>query len=234
MDAPRFAIYFVPPATTALYRFGAGFLGYDCYTGHDLGYTQKTGLRAAEWAELTREPRKYGFHATLKAPFQLLPKLTEMDLATELRRIAASPRMVPTIEPIVQALGSFVAVVSDRANAAVDRLAADCVTAFEEFRLPLAPEERARRLAAGLSARQIAHLDRWGYPYVFDEFRFHMTLTGPVDGQRRGAIVTLLQALLNHVTGGDPLPIAQLVLVRQDARTAPFRVVCQAELTVLR
>jgi putative phosphonate metabolism protein len=234
MDGPRFAIYFVPPASSTLYRFGAGFLGYDCYTGQELGYTQASGLRASEWAELTREPRKYGFHATLKAPFRLLPKFNETDLMAELRRFAASRRMVPTIEPVVRTLGSFVAIVPDRANPAIDRLAADCVTAFEGFRLPLTPEERSGRLAAGLSARQIAHLDRWGYPYVLDEFRFHMTLTGPIDGDRRGSIVSLLQALLNHATGSEELAIAQLVLARQDARSAPFRVVCQAELNARR
>ena len=35
MDEPRYAIYFVPPANSDLHRFGAGFLGYDCYTGED-------------------------------------------------------------------------------------------------------------------------------------------------------------------------------------------------------
>jgi hypothetical protein len=61
-----------------------------------------------------------------------------------------------------------------------------------------------------------------------------MTLTGPVDARRRYAVVTLLQALFNHVNGSDLLPIAQIAVVRQDARSTPFRVVCQAELTALR
>ena len=80
MDEPRYAIYFVPPAACGLYRFGAGFLGYDCYTGESLRHPQGIALTASEWAQLTREPRKYGFHATLKAPFHLLPPLTEADL----------------------------------------------------------------------------------------------------------------------------------------------------------
>src|SRR5262249_12768926 len=79
-DEPRYAIYFVPPADSALYRSGAGFLGYDCYPGKRLRQPQDTGLTASEWAQLTREPRRYGFHATLKAPFRLLPPFTEMDL----------------------------------------------------------------------------------------------------------------------------------------------------------
>src|SRR5262249_54746601 len=109
-----------------------------------------------------------------------------------------------------------------------------CVTAFDNFRSPVTPEERRRRLGAGLTNRQIENLDRWGYPYVLEDFRFHMTLTGPVDAGRRGAIVSLLQALLNRVNGGRSLPIARVVLVRQHAQTAPFHVVSHAELQALR
>lgn len=230
MDAPRYAIYFVPPPDGELYRFGAGFLGYDCYGGAELGYTEKSGLRQPEWRELTRAPRIYGFHATLKAPFRLLPTFAERDLIAELERFAASPRVIPVIEPTVQALGQFIALVPKRTNAALDRLAAECVTAFDGFRQPIMPEERHKRLGAGLNNRQIENLDRWGYPYVFEEFRFHMTLTGPVEAGRRGAVVTLLQALLNRINGGHLLPIARVVLVRQQAQSAPFRVVCYAEL----
>jgi hypothetical protein len=90
MDEPRYAIYFVPPADSDVYRFGAGFLGYDCYTGADLGHPQDMGVEASTWAELTREPRKYGFHATLKAPFHLSPAFAESDIAAELRRLPPS------------------------------------------------------------------------------------------------------------------------------------------------
>jgi hypothetical protein len=86
MDEPRYALYFVPPADSALYRFGAGFLGYDCYTGERLRHPQDIALTASEWEQFTHEPRKYGFHATLKAPFRLLPPFTEMELTPELER----------------------------------------------------------------------------------------------------------------------------------------------------
>src|ERR1700687_4123026 len=133
MGEPRFAIYFVPPADSDLHRFGAGFLGYDCYTGRDLGYGQDIEIGASEWAELTREPRRYGFHATLKAPFRLRPELKEADLAAELCRFAALPRPVPAIEPVVQSLGRFIAIVPADTSTQLDRLAADCVTAFDKF-----------------------------------------------------------------------------------------------------
>ena len=38
--------------------------------------------------------------------------------------------------------------------------------------------EVAKRRAAGLSPEQDTNLVEWGYPYVLDQFRFHITLTG--------------------------------------------------------
>jgi putative phosphonate metabolism protein len=233
MDARRYAIYFVPPANSDLYRFGAVFLGSDCYTGGELGCPDDAGLDQQEWSELTREPRKYGFHATLKAPFHPLPSCTEADLTAELQRFSAIPRARPAIEPAIQSLGRFIAIVASEPSAEVDRLAADCVMAFDRFRRPLSSQERAKRLASHLTEGQIRNLDRWGYPYVFDDFRFHMTLTGPIDAGRRGAIITLLQGRFNRINGSRSLPITHVALVRQDAPSTPFRVVQQVELTAL-
>ena len=234
MDDTRYAIYFVPPAGSDLYRFGAVFLGFDCYTGADLGCPDDIDLDAGEWAALTSEPRQYGFHATLKAPFRLAPGVTAEDLVAELQRFAAIPRTPPTIEPAIQPLGRFIAIVPGERSEEVDRLAADCVMGFDRFRRPLTAQEKDRRLGAGLTEGQVRNLERWGYPYVFDGFRFHMTLTGPIDADRRAAIVALLQARFNRVNGNNALRIARLVLARQDAPSARFRVVCQAELAALR
>jgi putative phosphonate metabolism protein len=235
MGEPRYAIYFVPPAAADIYRFGAGFLGYDCYTGEDLGAPDDIGIEAAVWDELTREPRRYGFHATLKAPFQLAPAFAESDLAAELQRFAVIPRTLPSILPAIRSLDRFVAIVPAAPSVAVDRLAADCVMAFDRFRRPLSAQEREQRLAAGLTARQARNFERWGYPFVFEEFRFHMTLTGPIARERRDAVRASLQGRLDAIDGArQPLAIAQLAVLRQDARSKPFRIILQADLTPLR
>jgi putative phosphonate metabolism protein len=234
MDDTRYAIYFVPPASSDLYRFGAAFLGFDCYTGADLGCPDDIELDSGEWAELTSEPRKYGFHATLKAPFRLAPGVTAADLTAELQRFAAIPRALPAIAPAIQPLGRFIALVPGERSEEVDRLAADCVMGFDRFRRPLTAQEKDRRLGAGLTEGQVRNLDRWGYPYVFDDFRFHMTLTGPIEADRRAAIVALLQARFNRVNGSNAVPIARLALARQDVPSAPFRVVSQADLATPR
>jgi putative phosphonate metabolism protein len=225
---PRFAVYFVPAADTALYRFGAAVLGYDCYTGEGAARLHHLGLTAAEWAALTAEPRTYGFHATLKAPFRLRGEFNQGDLLADVRTLAASIPTIPLLEPAVGLIAGFVAIVPAAASPALDRLAADCVAAFERFRLPMTAQERSRRLAAGLSRHQTANLDRWGYPYVFEEFRFHMTLTGRIGPERRAAIHVLLQNAFAQACGYEPIRVDRLALARQDHPNAPFRVVGQA------
>jgi len=227
---PRFAIYFVPPADTALYRFGAAALGYDCYTGAPAARLSDAGLTEAEWAALTAEPRTYGFHATLKAPFRLRGEFDQDALLGQLKSLAASITAIPAFEPAVGLIGGFVAILPRIASPALDRLAAVCVTGFERFRLPITDEERGKRLAAGLSPHQEANLERWGYPYVFEEFRFHMTLAGRIEPARRTAIHALLQAEFLRLHGHGPIRIDQLALMRQEHPDAPFRVVGHARL----
>ena len=94
---PRFAIYFVPAADSALYRFGAAVLGYDCYTGAPVARLGEAGLSEAEWAALTAEPRTYGFHATLKAPFRLRDEFDQDALLAQLETLAASITTIPTL-----------------------------------------------------------------------------------------------------------------------------------------
>jgi hypothetical protein len=104
----------------------------------------------------------------------------------------------------------------------LQQLAADCVTAFDAFRAPLTAEDLARRKPERLTERQRDYLDRWGYPYVMEEFRFHMTLTGRLNDERRGPIVAWLRqrfATLDLTT----LAIDRIALFRQEDAASRFR-----------
>src|ERR1700692_3555819 len=173
---PRYAIYFVPGADSELYRFGASVLGYDCYTGRDIALID--GADAASWTEFVREPRVYGFHATLKAPFYLGKGSNEADLERAVLDFAADQPAVLVGELAVRELGSFIALVPKTPRPLLDRLAQACVREFGQFRLPMTGPERERRLAGGLSARQIENRSRLGYSYVVEDFRFDVTLNG--------------------------------------------------------
>jgi hypothetical protein len=185
-------------------------------------------LSATEWTALTAEPCTYGFHATLKAPFRLRGECDPDALLADVRALAASVATMPTLAPMVALISGFVAIVPRAPAPAVERLAADCVTAIDRFRLPMTAQERVKRLAAGLSRSQTAHLDRWGYPYVLEEFRFHMTLTGRIEAERRHAIHALLRDAFARHCGTEPIALDRLALVRQDEPRAPFRVIADA------
>jgi uncharacterized protein DUF1045 len=112
---------------------------------------------------------------------------------------------------------------------AVRTLAGACVTAFNDFRAPLSPQDRERRLASRLSPRQVELLERWGYPYVFSEFRFHMTLTGRLPPHEQARWQAALAAAFAPLAPA-PVDIDAVSLVRQDDRGAAFRVIARRPL----
>jgi hypothetical protein len=227
-QGPRYAIYFVPALDSDLYRFGSAVLQFDAYAARSVLPPEE--LRGEAWRELTDEPRRYGFHATLKAPFYLSPSSSEPQLVSAMQSFAAIGRRVATITPVVRILSGFIAVVAEQPNPSLDGLAADCTTIFDAFRAPMSAPERARRLAAGLNPSQIENLDRWGYAYSFGEFRFHLTLTGGIEVARRDAALRTLQVLFERMRGGGPVAVDRIALVKQDSAEANFRVLAQATL----
>lgn len=221
---PRYAVYFVPPANGALYRFGAGLIGYDAYSGELLPLAEGIENDVEGWKQFTADPRKYGFHATLKAPISLAAGKTETGLGAAMRDFAQAPRVIPKIAPIIRNIGSFVAIVPDASNHELQALAADCVRAFDEFRAPLTIADRERRNVSTLTERQVAHLDRWGYPYVFEEFRFHMTLAGSLPAERRAAVTQILQRRFDALELRS-ISIDQLALFRQNDAKSGFTII---------
>jgi putative phosphonate metabolism protein len=221
--APRFAIYFVPAADSELYRFGAAVLGYDCYTGQDVAHVREIGFSPSEWSALTAEPRTYGFHATLKAPFRLRPQLHFLDLREQVHGLAAEQEPF-VIDPAVGLVAGFVAIIERAPSPALTKLAARCVMALDHFRDTLTPEERNKRLAAGVDARQIEHLDRYGYPYVLDQFRFHMTLTGRVAPEHREQVHRVLADAFARLPPA-PTRIDRIALCHQAHPAARFHVI---------
>ena len=233
-DSARYAIYFVPPAKSDFFRFGSAVLGYDCYTGMAVPRPSDLDTNAGFWDALTSEPRRYGFHATLKAPFHLSPSSTEAQLISALHSFAGLGHTIGALRPEIQMLSGFAAFVPETASPVIDELAGKCTTIFDAFRAPMSAQERARRVASGLNHSQIANLDRWGYPYLFTEFRFHMTLTGQVDLERRDGVLAALRKALARSCKDRTLEIERISLMRQKSPDSPFRVLEQATLRTVR
>lgn len=225
---PRYAIYYLPAASSALAQFGAALLGYDVVSGDEVPFPPATAA-IADWREITADPRGYGFHATLKAPFALADGRRESELLWACATFAETPRAIPRIAPVIRPIGRFIALVPEASSETLQQLAADCVRDFDEFRAALSAEDRARRKPERLTPQQVDYLDRWGYPYVMDEFRFHMTLTGSLDPVRHDELLAMLREHF-AATAIDHVAIDRIAVLRQDGRGARFRSIAQFEL----
>ena len=227
----RYAIYYTAPVDAELTRLGATWLGRDAVTDTPLTQPEVEGLTADEVASLTTDPRRYGFHATLKAPFSLKDGVSEAELVDGFRRFCARAAgfEIPALD--VTLLGRFLALTPQPASAELNAFAAACVTAFEPFRAPLSEADIARRMASGLNARQQELLAAWGYPYIFEDFRFHMTLSVKLDDDV--ARVALQQAAETYFASviRRPHAIASLGLFCEPERNAPFKMVDVLPLT---
>jgi putative phosphonate metabolism protein len=221
---PRYAIYFATARGDVLDRFGADLLGYDVWTGEDRPFSPGVTEAEPDWRELTEDPRKYGFHATLKAPMALAEGKTEAELLAACAAFAGKPHRIPVIVPVVDAISGFIAVIPKGPSIELKQLAADCVIEFDAFRAPPTADDRARRNPARLTERQRDYLDRWGYPYVMEEFRFHMTLTGRILSPRRERVVAMLRDRF-AATGLDRLAVDAIALFRQDDAKSRFRII---------
>lgn len=173
----RYALYFAPDSDTAWWRAGNQWLGRDSEVVQDLPQPPINDIKPDLQHSLTREARRYGFHATLKAPFRLAPGYTEAALHLALQEFCGHQTPVRELAPSVQWMGNFLALRPTKNQATINELAFACVQQFDHFRAPMSEADLARRQQHPLSARQQALLMQWGYPYTQEEFRFHMTLT---------------------------------------------------------
>ncbi len=210
----RYAIYFAPPTDSTLWRFGSALIGYDAATGEEVRQHVPPGIAPRVWRALTEEPRRYGFHATLKAPFQLADGVSESDLLAEVGRVAASANPFE-VELEVARLGGVVALIAPSPPPALAALERMVVMKLDRCRAPLNDAEVARRLRAPLTPRQRALLDEFGYPYVLDEFRFHMSLTGLLPADDKDGIAASLADTFAALDIGS-VAINRLAVFRED------------------
>ena len=219
---PRYAIYYAPAQGSFLDQFGAEMLGYDAWIGAVLPFGGVVE-QVPDWRDLTQDPRKYGFHATLKAPMSLSGR-RESELHAACADFARQPRQIPKITPVVDSISGFIAVIPETRSTELEQFAAECVRAFDPFRAPLTAEDRARRNPSRLTPRQIEYLDRWGYPYVMDEFRFHMTLTGRLDETRRETVLAMLRERFARLKLTE-LAVDHIALFKQASAKARFEII---------
>lgn len=226
----RCAIYFAPAVDSPWWAAGSQWLGRCAHAGTALAQPAIDGVDPTLLHGLTADPRRYGWHATLKAPFQLAPGCGLDALRAALRDLCAgfSRFTLPPLE--VRRMDRFIALRPAHASAPLDALAAACVTRLQALAAPLPPAELARRRRAPLTPEQDALLVRWGYPWVLDHFRFHLSLTGDIADQPPATQAALLQAAQARF---EPLPACEfghLSLFVEPSPGADFVLDAQMEL----
>lgn len=213
MQFTRYAIYYTPPKGP-LAEFGASWLGWDIAKGIRAAHPNLPDL-PLPISTLTERPGKYGLHGTIKPPFRLADGAGLEDLSQACANLAAISTPL-TFEGLnLSRLGGFLALTIAGDQTPLKDLAAVFVRELDGFRAPPSASESERRLRANLNARQKALLEQWGYPYVMDEFRFHMTLTGRIP---RKKVDSVRDTLLPHVAPFlvGPLTIKEVTLVGED------------------
>lgn len=215
----RYALYFSPPAHSELAAFGEFCLGRTAFTGRESTATS-TYKDQKLWRTLTSKPAHYGFHATLKAPFELSRESNMEQLIDTARTFASKETSVPLSGLAPRQLSHFLALTVQEQPDTLISLAQRCVEAFDSFRQPLSDADIQHRLKQPLNDRQKILLERFGYPYVAEQFRFHMTLSGEMSVQDNDFVEWAKEAYQRIVTSTPELD--RIALFMQADRHSPF------------
>ena len=219
----RYALYFAPEPESPLAVLACGWIGRDPDSGRAVEHPDLDGLGALELASITGPARRYGFHATLKAPFRLAEGVTEQDLVAAVESFAARTPAFEIPSLVVGTLEGFVALVPGGPTPDLNAYANSVVEAFEPFRAELTERDIERRNPDSLSSSELKYLLRWGYPHVFDNFRFHMTLTTRLDQAEIGRVAAAAEAYFAPALSG-PVPVTALSVFVEPEHGAPFEI----------
>lgn len=199
----RVAVYYAPEPHSEHARAGQRWLALpgDASPPHDEPSPLAALLGPEAAQAVLADPRHYGFHGTLKAPFRMKEGVALSHVLAEVEALASATEAfdLPPLAPAP--LGPFLALQPQADGPELDAMAAACVTQLHHLAAPLNDLELAKRRRVSLSAQQEALMQRWGYPYVLQEFRFHMTLTGSLRGLAASQQAALLRAAQQHFSG---------------------------------
>ena len=218
----RYAVYFAPPKSSAWHDFGTRWLGRDEFDNLPLPQPALEEINTKQFEALTQVPRRYGFHATLKAPFHLGAGVELPQLISRVTSLATTLEPLPLGTLTTATPGNFVALMPSEPVAGLHELAATCVTSLDDLRAPLNADDLARRQADQLDARAMELLTRFGYPHVLERFRLHFTLTGPVTEEEAAVVTRAAAAPVLHLNAREALVLDRLCLFMEPSANSPF------------
>jgi putative phosphonate metabolism protein len=228
----RCAVYFVPDPASAWWQAGSQWLGRCAATGQSMAQPTLAGIAAADQWAATAEPRRYGWHATLKAPFKIMAGENLKSVMTALHDLAKTLPAFDLPALHISTEGGFMALRPKGDVSQIKSTAAACVTAMHRFAQPLSEADLARRRLAPLTPEQDQLLLQWGYPYVLDAFEFHLSLTGRLDGMGDADKAAWQQAAQSHFAHLPMCRFDRLALFVEPERGADFQLFDQVALGV--
>ncbi len=212
----RIALYYAPAINDPLHQRASAWLGRDAVSSAEISQPAIAGI---DIAEVTADARGYGFHATLKPPFRVQG---DIQAALQTTRDFAARTASFTLPPLqITDLDGFLALREAAPCPPLQALADGAVTALDPHRAPATEAEIARRKPENLSPRQREYLAAWGYPYVFAEWRFHMTLTRRLMPAEKAIILPAVTDALGD-TPAMSRTVMDICIFAQAAPGAPF------------
>ena len=218
----RYAIYYCPLFGTPWWDRGCRWLGRRAEDDCIVAQPVLDGIDPQAFREITREPRRYGWHATLKAPFALRPEFDYSALRERVQGICRLRVPQDMTSLAVRRLDNFLALVPVEQSHALALTAQLCVTALQDMVQPMAQSELDRRRRVHLTPRQDHLLLEWGYPFVLDEYRFHLSLTGSLDGLRDETIRALEVGARHWFGALPPLDFCTIAVFAEPSPGANF------------
>lgn len=206
----RYAIFFTPAGAFA--DWGSAWLGWDSANGHCVPHPH---IADVDVACITATPRKYGLHATLKAPFQILQGASLEQLHEAATKFASQHATFDIGAMDVRHDNGFVALRPKNTPKELRDFAASTVHAFDTIRAPLTDVDIARRRQTSLTARQDQQMLEFGYPYIFDDFHFHLTLSSDLLEQQAAVVIAALVLQLGPIVP-TPFVIDAITLMGED------------------
>lgn len=226
----RCAIYFTPAPFTDWWLAGSQWLGRCTITGDTLAPPDIPGLTPEVFRACTADPRRYGWHATLKAPFTLTPEKSLAEVVSRMRDLG-SRLPAFTLPPLrVSTEGGFLALRPQGDTRQIEHTAAACVQDLHDLAMPLSAAELARRRQAPLTPEQDRLLLQWGYPWVLSHFQFHLSLTGPLQALSAPERQALVQAAEDHFHALAPCRFDHLALFTEPEKGGDFQLAHLVEL----
>lgn len=226
----RVALYAAPDPGSDGWERGSEWLGRCAARRCDLPMPAIDGVDAATRQAVTADPRRYGWHATLKAPFRLAQRSDLMALRDAVAAICNDHGPIDLGALQVARLGSFLALRPEQALPALAALADDCVRRLQPLAAPLSEAELARRRRAPLTPEEDALMLEWGYPWVLHRFRFHFSLTGSLAGVPDDVVGRLWSAATRQFAALAPMRLDRLSIFIEPAPGADFVLLEQMEL----